>query len=156
MDGYAIDELIEHYVNYRKLISPAGKRLIPEHDLGLFAVTVRYPRGIARQITLFPSGRPGVFGIESGARQIRLIVLGRIVVEPRNAPWQLLSLDPDRVIGALQLYRRRGDEVGALLYPVFRAYLSQRMDMAYTIEQFLRETRKDALKTCLRRSSRHS
>ena len=32
LDGWALDELIGHYVNYRKLISPES-RLLPESDV---------------------------------------------------------------------------------------------------------------------------
>jgi hypothetical protein len=48
LDGWALDELIGHYVNYRKLLSPKPG-LLPESDFQLYAVATRHPQGLARQ-----------------------------------------------------------------------------------------------------------
>ena len=57
LDGWALDELIGHYVNYRKLISPEP-RLLPVSDFQLYAVATRQPQELARhaalQSTLLP------------------------------------------------------------------------------------------------------
>ena len=44
LDGWALDELIGHYVNYRKLISPKSG-LLPKSDFQLYAVATRQPAG---------------------------------------------------------------------------------------------------------------
>ena len=44
LDGWTLCELIGHYVNYRKQISPSMQDLLPEQDFRLFAVCVRQPR----------------------------------------------------------------------------------------------------------------
>lgn len=55
LDGWTLQELIGHYVNYRKQASPSMQNLLPELDFRLIAVSVRYPQGLARQVTLTPS-----------------------------------------------------------------------------------------------------
>jgi hypothetical protein len=47
LDGWALSELIGHYVNYRKQVSPSMQELLPETDFRLFAVSVREPRSSA-------------------------------------------------------------------------------------------------------------
>src|SRR5919201_6771425 len=39
LDGWAMKELVGHYVAYRKLISPSPSELLPEDRFGLYAVT---------------------------------------------------------------------------------------------------------------------
>ena len=43
LDPWAMDELLGHYVNYRKQISPKGAPLVPTEHLRLFAVCARFP-----------------------------------------------------------------------------------------------------------------
>src|SRR5436309_1542357 len=44
LDGWALNELVGHYVNYRKQVSPSMQDLLPETDFRLFAVSVRFPQ----------------------------------------------------------------------------------------------------------------
>ena len=46
-DDWSADELIGHFVNYRKQISPSLDKLIPKVDFRLYAVSTRYPRKLA-------------------------------------------------------------------------------------------------------------
>src|SRR5262245_40373404 len=46
LDGWALSELIGHYVNYRKQVSISMQELLPETDFRLFAVSVRFPQGL--------------------------------------------------------------------------------------------------------------
>ena len=48
LDAWAIEELIGHYANYRKIVEP----MPPPEAFGLYAVCARYPSGLARQVTL--------------------------------------------------------------------------------------------------------
>src|SRR4051812_28910235 len=54
LDGWALLELLGHYVNYRKQVSPTMQDLLPEEQFRLFAVSVRYPQGLAQQVALAP------------------------------------------------------------------------------------------------------
>ena len=50
LDGWAIKELVGHYVAYRKLVSPSPSELLPEEQLRLYAVCARYPHNLAGQV----------------------------------------------------------------------------------------------------------
>src|SRR5258708_37850203 len=54
LDGWALNELIGHYVNYRKQVSPSMQDLLPEADFRLFAVSVRFPQALTRQTAVTP------------------------------------------------------------------------------------------------------
>ncbi len=43
LDDWAIEELIGHYVNYRKLVSFSLEELLPFQQFQLYAVSTRYP-----------------------------------------------------------------------------------------------------------------
>jgi hypothetical protein len=50
LDGWAMKELVGHYVAYRKLVSRAPSDLLAEDQFGLYAVTARSPRSLAGQV----------------------------------------------------------------------------------------------------------
>lgn len=52
LDGWALDELMGHYVNYRKQISPSLKKLLPVEDFRLYAVSTRAPEKLATEVSL--------------------------------------------------------------------------------------------------------
>lgn len=43
MDEWAVKELLGHYVNYRKQVSPSFKQLLPEAQFRLYGVSTRHP-----------------------------------------------------------------------------------------------------------------
>ena len=47
LDGWALWELVGHFVNYRKQASPSLGDLLPESDFRLFGVCSRYPKKLA-------------------------------------------------------------------------------------------------------------
>jgi len=42
-DGWALKELIGHYVNYRKQVSPSLHKLLPENQFQLYAISIQHP-----------------------------------------------------------------------------------------------------------------
>lgn len=72
-DSWAIQELIGHYVNYRKQLS---QELLPESEFNLYAVSTRFPTKLAKQ-TPFKRLKAGVYEINALCK-IRLIVLSQI------------------------------------------------------------------------------
>ncbi len=142
---WTLDELIGHYVAYRKLVSPRGG-LIPEDAVGLFAVAARFPDALARVVPLRPAGPPGVFDVTWGGRQIRLVVLRDIAVHPRNAAWGLFSADRERLREATRQYQARRPGALALLLELYQAYRLEDPELAYTMEDFLRESREAFLR----------
>lgn len=144
LDAWALDELIGHYVNYRKLISP-GSPLAPETDFQLYAVATRHPQGLAARVTLHPTAWPGVFEVTWGIRAIRLIVLNAIEVHPRNAAWELFSVQQDRIRHGARHYPWRRVGAQELLQQLYLMYALEEPSMAYTMDEFVREAHQDFL-----------
>jgi len=88
LDGWAINELRGHYVEYRKGILKNSWTMFPESDFALYAVYVRFPRKLSRQLSLHPAGQRGVFDIPWTPCHIRVIVIEAVEEHPRNAVWE--------------------------------------------------------------------
>ncbi len=144
LDGWALDELIGHYVSYRKLVSP-NDRLLPEADFGLYAVSVRLPDALTRQDQLRPTAWRGVFDIPWRTRHMRLVVLNEIAQHPRNAALELFSTRLDRVRRAFGSHRFRSQDTKALLYKLFLGKSLELPEMAYTMQDFIREVHQEIL-----------
>jgi len=109
LDGWALNELIGHYVNYRKQSSPSMQELLPEADFRLFAVSVRYPQGLARHIELLPV-QPGVYDIRHFTGTLRLVVVRELPQHENNALLHLFSARADLVKYGKEHYRLRSAE----------------------------------------------
>src|SRR2546423_10190667 len=77
LDAWALEELISHYVNYRKQSSPSLQNLLPASNYRLFAVCARFPQSLAQELVLTPV-RPGVYDVRMGTRPIRIIVAAQL------------------------------------------------------------------------------
>ena len=145
LNAWALDELIAHFVNYRKLsLDSQGKRH-PQDAFGLYAVATRFPKGLLSEHKAQCTEWEGVYDIPWGGQQVRLIVLNAIAKHPRNAPWELFASEQDRTQQGLIHYRTRGYSTNqrsylALLGRLHLIYLQEQPDMAYSMEEFLRET----------------
>ena len=145
LDAWTLDELIGHYVNYRKLrLDPEGQRH-RQDAFGLYAVATRFPSGLVRKHPLTPTAWEGVYELPWGGHQVRLIVLNTIAKHPRNAPWELFASEQDRLRQGLIHYRARYPNPhrgghGELLERLYLIHHQENPDMAYTMEDFLRET----------------
>jgi len=140
LDGWAMHELVGHYVNYRKLIS-LKTRLLPETDFQLYAVATRYPQKLAGEQKLQPTVWPGVYDLAWGTLTIRLIVLNTIAPHPRNAAWELFSTQQDRIRHGAACYRPRRTGTWDLLRHLYLVHIFEDPTMAYTMEEFVREAR---------------
>jgi hypothetical protein len=159
LDAWALDELIGHYVNYRKLLvaqqsdTSAAEgdannnqtHLLPEAAFQLYAVATREPLKLLRQLpasALQPTDLPGVHDLKWGLRQIRLIVLDAVADTPRNALWEIFSTNVERVRQGLRHYHRRSTASQDLLYRLILNRLGLPA-MTYTVEDFIRESREE-------------
>ena len=50
LDGWAMKELVGHYVAYRKLVSPSPSGLLPEERFRLYAMCARFPHNLSGQV----------------------------------------------------------------------------------------------------------
>jgi hypothetical protein len=141
LDAWAIEELIGHYVNYRKAFAPRE----PVARFGLYAVTTRRPRALAEQVTLEPV-KPGVYRLSVVGRTITLIVLREVEPCPRNALWEIFSFEATKVAAGADAYRWRQDDSVPILDMIYERYREVGIPMSYTINDFRRDYAREILK----------
>ncbi len=136
--AWACDELLGHYVNYRKQVSPSMDDLLPESEFRLYGVSTRYPQKLAKSTTLSPV-KSGVYDLNWGSQRIRVIVPNHVEEIERNAVWQLFSANPDHVKYGASHYRWHSDELSTILYELYQRYRLEGIVMPYTVKDFYRE-----------------
>uniref|UniRef100_UPI0025EFEB90 hypothetical protein n=1 Tax=uncultured Thiohalocapsa sp. TaxID=768990 RepID=UPI0025EFEB90 len=155
LTAWVLDELTGHYVNYRKQrLAGDGKRH-PLDAFGLYAVTTRYPEALTRAHPLHVTAWDGVYELPWGGHQVRVIVLNRIEQHPRNAAWELFASEQARMRQGLEHYRTHHPHPSdsghwELLEQLYRLYRREAPDMAYTLEQFIRETHEMVIDEAIR------
>ena len=120
LEEWTLDELIGHYVSYRKLVSPTVDDLLPATDFELYAISTRYPHNLAQRVTLRPLvDLPGVYEVRWGSRQVRVLVLNQIQQLPQNALWQLFSANEEQVRWGSQHYQFDPAKTSAVMNQLF-------------------------------------
>jgi hypothetical protein len=137
LDGWAVKELLGHYVGYRKLISPKGK-LVPEECFRLYAVSTRFPENLSEQVSL-KDYKKGVCDIGLGICDIRLIVLSRVSEDKRNALWHMFSAIPEAVRRGAAAYGWRRNDLSTVMNRLLLKYRAEGIVMPYTVEDYKRE-----------------
>ena len=140
LDAWALEELIGHYVNYRKLLDL--EFATKDDEFQLYAIATRFPAKLMKQLACYTTqtNLPGIFNLQWGTRLIRLIVLSRIAQESRNIPWELFSTKIKAFRHAVENYRSRHPAARDLLHHLYLRYQLELPPMAYTMEDFTRET----------------
>ena len=141
---WAIEELIGHYVNYRKQISPSLNDLLPVTDFQLYAVSTRYPHNLNENLIL-KTQTTGVYDIELGIRSMRLVVLSRIPKTENNALWHLFSGKADKFVFGNQHYHWRYSKQKTVLKQLYKLYQLEEVTMSYTFEDFERDFTREHL-----------
>ncbi len=145
LDEWAIEELIGHYTNYRKLISPSLDNLLPTNNFQLYAVSTRYPNQLLKEKISFQELQPGVIDLAWGKRLIRLIVLSRIPLAKNNAFWLLFSgKEPGFVYGD-QHYHWHDPSERAILNQLYELYQREGVIMPYTMADFEKDFTREHL-----------
>jgi hypothetical protein len=145
LDGWALCELVGHYVNYRKQSSPSLQDLLPEPDFRLFAVCARYPNNLAQQVALTPV-REGVYEVGLPTLRIRVIVLSQLPQAEHNAMLHLFSAREELLRYGKEHYRPHSPETSTLLYELFKAY-SEGTEMSDKLKEFVRQSIDELLKS---------
>ena len=118
-------------------------RLLPARDFRRYAVATRMPRGLLRRL---PTGVcratdwPGVHDLVLGITPIRLIVINALEEHPRNAPWEIFAGELARSRYGLTHFQPRGALGQLLQHHLINAYRLEVPDMAYTVDDFMRDT----------------
>jgi hypothetical protein len=147
LDGWALNELVGHYVNYRKQASPSMQDLLPETDFRLFAVSVRFPQALARTVPLKPV-QPGVHEVRHFTGTIRVVVVHDLPLREHNALLHLFSARTDLLRYGATHYRPHSEETSTLLKRLIDSYRREGVDMPDSLEQlrqFAREVREEVL-----------
>ena len=144
LDGWALCELVGHYVNYRKQSSPALDDLLPESDYRLVAVCARFPQKLAQEAAL-TGLREGVYEVEALGLRIRVVVLGQLPQADENAMLHLFSAREELLRYGREHYRPHSSETSSLLLKLFKAY-SEDPDMPDKLQEFVRETKEELLR----------
>jgi len=139
LDEWAIEELIGHYTNYRKLVSPSLDELLPVAHFQLYAVSTRYPSNLLNDKTSFREIEQGVYELTWGKRLIKLIVSSRVALEARNALWLLFSGKPQEFAYADEHYQWRHPRERAVLNQLYELYRKEGVMMPYTMDDFNRD-----------------
>ena len=139
LDEWAIEELIGHYVNYRKLVSPSLNALLPPQQFQLYAVSTRYPQKLLAKEQAFVKLSEGVFDLKWGNRQIRLLVLSQIPLAQQNALWLLFDGKAQDFCYGTQHYKWHDPRQQAVLNQLYELYHLKGAIMPYTIEDFEKE-----------------
>ena len=135
LNFWAVEELIGHYVNYRKVL---GRSKIKGEDIRLYAVSTRYP---AQLLSAIPAKEvtSGVYEIRVLSHDIRILILSRLSLEQRNAVLTFFSFDPGKVKFALENYRWHMDDGSTVINQLLEKYSLEGITMPYTMEQFRKE-----------------
>ena len=136
LDGWAIRELIGHFVNYRKQASGRG-RLLPEEQFRLYAVSAHRPDALFAALPPLVVC-PGVYDIRYGLDVIRVVVACELPWTPNNAGALLFSAREDAVEYGDANFRPHAEASG-VLNQLRSNYVSEGLTMAYTLKQFNRE-----------------
>jgi hypothetical protein len=138
LNGWTLDELVGHYVNYRKQISPSLEKLLPVEDFRLYAVSTREPEKLATEVAL-ESLKEGIYEVQWGSRRIRIIVLSQVPKVERNAIWQLFSGEAEKVQYGASHYHWRRKNYSKLINKLYQYYRVEGIAMPYTWDDFERE-----------------
>ncbi|HEV3439295.1 MAG TPA: hypothetical protein VG122_18155 [Gemmata sp.] len=148
LDGWALDELVSYYVNYRKQVSPSMQDLLPLTDFRLYEVCVRFPDTLARETTLRPI-QPGVYETRHFTGAIRVVVIHELPQEEHNALLHLFSARMDQIRYGTLNYQQRSTETSTLLRQLFQRYNLEVTLMPTGLEQlqqFAEESIEELLK----------
>lgn len=140
LDDWALDELIGHYVPYRKFVRLEfeGNDLVPADQFRLFAVSARFPKKLAKQREFEPVD-DGVYNVIWGSRVVRVIVLRELPHEEQNAGVHIFSADPDDVAYGMTQFRARLEEATGAMNDVVKYYRLEGWNMPFTIADYRRE-----------------
>src|SRR5262249_49657439 len=119
--------------------SPSMQDLLSETDFRLFAVSVRFPQALARQVALTPV-RPGVYEVRHFTGVIRVVVVHELPQQEHNALLHLFSARTDLLQYGATHYRQRAEETSTLLLQLFERYRLEGTLMPDMLEQLAQET----------------
>ncbi|MEK7729345.1 MAG: hypothetical protein AAB354_13105 [candidate division KSB1 bacterium] len=144
LDAWTLDELIGHYVNYRKQSSPSFDDLLPVEEFSLYAVATRHPEKLESEVAL-RAIKQGVYEVQWGSRKIRIIVLSEVAKIERNALWLLFSGVAEKVQYGASQYQTRQPDLSTVMNRLYASYKLEGIPMPYTVEDYKRDLKEETL-----------
>ena len=135
LDCWALYELIGHFTNYRKQLVEEGEILPPMNSFNLYAISTRFPQKLKSEVELIPESQ-GLYRVNLGVKDIKVIVLNRIPKKEHNALWHLFSADKEQIAYGAEHYEKRSEMTSTVLNQLFAKYQLEGIDMPYTMENF--------------------
>lgn len=135
LDAWALKELVGHYVNYRKQTGPSVDEMPPEEDFRLYAVSARFPSGLARAVRL-EEVREGVYDVRYFDGAIRVVVVNQLPEDVPNAMLHLFGTSQERIGYGVEHYHPRSKDMSTVLDRLFTRHLQEGTIMADALEEF--------------------
>lgn len=148
LDGWALNELVGHYVNYRKQVSPSMRQLLPESHFRLFAVCVRFPENLAGSVPLVPL-RAGVYQARHFSGEVRVVVVNQLELAEHNAMLHLFSARQELVRYRQEHYQPHSPETSTFLHKLLSRYEQEGIAMPDGLK-LLEEMHREAVEEILR------
>ena len=113
LSAWALQELLGHYVNLRKQVSPSMDEddLLPEEDFRLYAVSARYPQQLVSSGVPLHALTEGVYEVQALGRPIRIIVANQLPQQEHNALLHLFSSRAELLSYGVQHYSIRSAQM---------------------------------------------
>ncbi len=89
--------------------------------------------------------KKGVYEVQWGSQQIRIIVLSEVPRVERNALWLLFSGILEHVQYGVSHYRWRRNDLSTVLNNLFEFYQVEGLTMPYTVEDYKRDLKEEVL-----------
>jgi hypothetical protein len=144
LTSWSIDELLGHFVNYRKQVSPRGQPLLPIVQFRLYAISTREPKKLRSQVKL-EKVQPGVYEAKWGTHQVRILVIDEMPEAPQNDAWEMFSNNAARAAAAALRYRPHTDDINSVMNELLNLYKARGVEMSYTVEDFRRDYAREHL-----------
>ncbi len=141
MTGWSIEELIGHYVNYRKI---AGIKAVKSEDIGLYAISTETPEKLFKTVSVREIYQ-GVYSFRPIYQEVRIIVLNELPLLQRNAALAFFSFNAEKVGFALNNYRWNYEDGSTAINKLFETYGLEGINMSYTWADF----RRDYINECI-------
>jgi hypothetical protein len=143
-DSWAALELVGHYVNYRKQVSPSNDDLLPIEEFRLFGIAARFPEKLSKELP-FEERAQGVYDVTCGPIPVRLLVIRSLALRPVNAMLQLFSINPDQIQYACRHYHPYFHDTSSVVENLIHKYLNEDSQMSPKLEEMRRKLMKGTL-----------
>jgi hypothetical protein len=115
-------------------------------DFRLFAVSVRFPAGLAQQVPLTRL-QAGVYEVRHFTGTLRLVVIHQLPQEEHNAMLHLFSAQDDLLRYGAEHYRQHSEDTTTLLLQLFKRYRLEGLTMLDPLQQLHLDTIDEILRS---------